>query len=158
VVVELHDAKMLVGRILVRVHQLCGAIAEVLAIRNREQQIQIRLGICLNADKGRLTVHGHEALMREGVGKVGTPYEAVALAKLLVGSEVEQLVGQDRTADGATELIALEWREVSGREEVARVERVVTVELEDRSANLIRARLGDRAHDTAGRAPELRAV
>ena len=123
VVVELDDAEVLVGRILVRVHELRRAVAEIDAVRNREQQVQIRPRGRMDADIHERAVGiGHDALVRERVGQPRMLRHGVALAELLVGAEVEQLGRDDRPADGAAELVALEGRQIAGREIVPRVQ------------------------------------
>ena len=62
--------------------------------------------------------------------------DALLLSEALVVGEEEHPVGADRPADAAAELMLLEQR-LGRREEVARVEAIVAVELEGRARNAL---------------------
>ena len=91
-----------------RVRQLRRAVAEVAAVGNRKQQIEIRPRGRMDADVGERPGHGHHALVRQRVRQPREARHGEALAQPLVAAEVEQPVRDDRPADRAAELIALE--------------------------------------------------
>ena len=76
----------------------------------------------------------------------------------LVAEEEEGAVARERSAERAAELVAVEVGLVVGVEEVARVERVVAVELVDAAVELVGARLGQDVDLPARVAAELGAV
>ena len=159
VVVKLHDAEVLVGGIQVRVHQFGRAVAEVAAGRDRIQQVEIRPDGRVHSDVHQLALGvGHHALARQRIRQTGEAGDGEPLDQTFIAAEVEQLVLDDRAADGRAELVALEIGQLAGVEEVAGVQGRIAMELEYRPANPVGARLGHGAHDAAGRAAELGAV
>ena len=153
--VDFADEEVFVRGIDVGVPHFRRAVAEVLPVRNRVEQIEIRLHQRIDGDGARR----QDAVVRGGVRQPRQVREREVLAQSLVAAEVEQLVLDDRTAGGRAELVAREWRRHAARiEEVRRVEFAVAQELEDRAVDGVRARLGDRADDAARGAPELRRV
>ena len=87
---------------------------------------------------------------------VTMPGRRNARARALVRAEEEELVFDDRPADSAAELVALQ-RVLFGREEVARVQGAVAQELERAAVQFVRARLGHHVDDAATRVSVLRA-
>ena len=79
---------------------------------------------------------------------------ALVLAQALVVAEEERLVAQQRSAERAAELMRVE-RRLGRREEVARVERLVAVVLEQRAAELVGARADAQVDDGAAEHAEL---
>ncbi len=75
-------------------------------------------------------------------------------ARALVGDEVVRAVALNRTAEPAPALLLLE-RRASGREEVARVQRFVAVEVVGAAVQIVCPGSGDGIEDHAGRIPEL---
>ena len=83
-------------------------------------------------------------------------YEALTLAHALVAREEEGAFAQDRAAECPAELLPLQLLGL-GREEVPRIEDVVSHEVEERHVQLIRPRLRGRVQ-SAARLAELRGV
>ena len=79
---------------------------------------------------------------------------ALVLAQALVVAEEERLVAQQRSAERAAELMGVE-RRLGRREEVPRVERLVAVVLEQRSAELVGAGADAQVDDRAAEHAEL---
>ena len=159
--VDLADEEVLARRIDVGVAQLRGAVAEVAAVRDREEQIEVRLDERVDRDRaGR-----QHAVVRRRVGQPREVREREILPQSLVAPEVEQRVLDDRAAGRAAELVARErrihlraGRGVDRIEEVRLVELAVAEELEHGAVEAVRARLRDGADHAAGGAAELGGV
>src|SRR5256714_4022819 len=91
------------------------------------------------------------------VGHARRRVQADALALAFVGDEEEGLVLMNRPSDASAELVVAEGglRVGHGVEEVARVELVVSYELEERAVEVVRAGLGDEVDYRAGVSTEL---
>src|SRR6185295_12839755 len=89
---------------------------------------------------------GKIARQEGGARNGGEERQALRRPQPLVRSEHEQLVLPDRTAGGATKLIALELR-LADREEVLGVEPVAPYELGRGARRSVRSRLRDDRHD-----------
>src|SRR5437660_7828408 len=83
--------------------------------------------------------------------------DPLVLPELFVIAEDERLVPLDRPARRAAVLVATEVRPLSV-EEVARIERAVSQELEHRAVKLVGPRLEDGGDDAAGRSAVLGGV
>ena len=134
--------EVLVGRLRVGKQVLRGAAAERAAVGAREQRVEISRNRRVQRDRPAR----QHAAPRIVVGHRGDAGDAEPLDQAFVGAEEERAVAPQRPAEHAAELVA---REVGLRlrrriEEVARVERRVAVELEQRSGVAVGARRGSR--------------
>ena len=91
------------------------------------------------------------------VGHARSRVQADALALAFVGDEEESLVLMNRPSDASAELVVAEGglRVGAGIEEVARVELVISYELEERAVEVVRAGLRDEVDYRAGVSTEL---
>ena len=155
-VIDAHLREVLVGRLRVREEVLGGAAPERSAVRARKQRVEVRR----HGGMQRHRPARQDALSRVVVGHRRHAGHPEPFDQRFECAEVERVVSGDRSAEHAAELMAIEIgdRFVHGIEEVLRVEGGVSVELEPRSTDRVRARPRHRVDHAAGRAPELRGV
>src|SRR5919109_3813405 len=97
-------------------HQLRRAVTEVLSVRYREEQIEIRADERVHA---HIACAGQYTLMGSSVRQPREPRDGVSLAQRLVRPEKEDSVAEYRAAQRAAVLIALEIRKLACCEVVA---------------------------------------
>src|SRR5437867_1723391 len=124
--VDFPDEEILGGRIDGGMPQLRGAVAEIAAVRNRVEQVEVRL----DERADRHSAGRQHAVVRGRVRQTRQMRQREVLPKAFVAAEVEQPVLRDWTARRAAELVAPEWRvELPAGARVDRIEVVRLVEL-----------------------------
>jgi hypothetical protein len=102
------------------VRHLGGAVTEIAAGRNREEEIEVRRHLRMHADVDRLPLRvGDDALMRQRVREPRIARDREPFAQTFEAAEVEQPVLHQRTAERDAKLIALEFGQLAFVEEVA---------------------------------------